>query len=74
MYVATCYAVCRGMGHQKRQCQGMKEGMPRHAGRDPKGRIEYAEAYKHVCHCMGPEVEKKIKSLILIRLLVCVGF
>ena len=29
-YAATC-------GHSMRQCWGMKEGMPRHAGKDPKG-------------------------------------
>ena len=57
--VTTCTTQCRGMrGKMKTRSED---------------RIEDAAAYYHGCRDMGPEAEK-IKSLILIILLMYVGF
>ena len=56
---AMQYVAARGQ--KLGQCCSMKESMPRHARRDSKGQIEYAEAYEHVCYDMSPEADKKNK-------------
>ena len=40
----------------------------------PEDKIEHAATYYHGCRDMDPKAGKKIKSLILIKLLVYVGF